>query len=225
MGNFIFLLRSVFLVLLVGISSFATFAVHSRGWAKDPEPPHDHHSLMDSEFAWLLANPTPELPPNDLSQNAGPTGSGILSDTFAIHLPVVQIGGNDDERGGDEPTPQPTQQPTDDPTSEPPQSLTDSDADGLTDEVEAALGTNPNTNDSDCDYRSDLAEVVDAAAPLDGDNDGLIDALENSLIDSNRNGGPDDADSSIGSLDSLLSAVGLQINCCLLYTSPSPRDS
>jgi hypothetical protein len=65
----------------------------------------------------------------------------------------------------------------------------DSDGDGLLDSIENTLGTNPNDADSDDDGVSDGAEVgPDTAAPLDGDADGIIDALESSGVDSDGDG-------------------------------------
>jgi hypothetical protein len=55
----------------------------------------------------------------------------------------------------------------------------DSDADGLNDSVETAIGTSPFSADSDADAIDDLTEVgADPAAPLDTDADGTIDALD-----------------------------------------------
>jgi len=54
----------------------------------------------------------------------------------------------------------------------------DTDLDGLNDAIEASLGTDPTLADSDGDGVDDLAEVVDAAAPLDSDGDSIIDALD-----------------------------------------------
>ncbi|MBL0193112.1 MAG: hypothetical protein IPQ09_02600 [Myxococcales bacterium] len=58
--------------------------------------------------------------------------------------------------------------------------IKDSDGDGLSDEVEAKLGTNPNRADSDDDLLGDLAEVgPDRNKAIDSDRDGVIDALDN----------------------------------------------
>ena len=66
---------------------------------------------------------------------------------------------------------------------------TDTDADGLTDDEEEALGTDPNNPDSDGDFISDLFEVGDDIAnPIDTDADGTIDALDD---DSDEDGTPD----------------------------------
>jgi hypothetical protein len=70
------------------------------------------------------------------------------------------------------------------PTDPPPAPLpdpTDSDADGLTDEFEALLGTDPHSMDSDQDGLSDLYETtVSHTDPLsaDTDQDGTSDAME-----------------------------------------------
>jgi hypothetical protein len=54
----------------------------------------------------------------------------------------------------------------------------DYDGDGLDDIVELALGTDPVVFDSDRDTFDDRTEVVDPANPVDTDQDGLIDALD-----------------------------------------------
>jgi hypothetical protein len=63
--------------------------------------------------------------------------------------------------GGAEPTPEPTAEPT----VAPP---VDTDGDGLTDDDEAGIGTDPNDVDSDDDCHSDGAEVNAGTDPLDG---------------------------------------------------------
>jgi len=65
----------------------------------------------------------------------------------------------------------------------------DSDGDGLLDNSETTLGTNPNDPDSDNDGVSDGAEVgPNPASPVDTDGDGVINALESSLVDSDNDG-------------------------------------
>ena len=54
----------------------------------------------------------------------------------------------------------------------------DTDGDGLADEDELALGTDPDRADTDEDGLLDGEEVTDPAAPEDTDGDGLIDALD-----------------------------------------------
>ncbi len=71
---------------------------------------------------------------------------------------------------------------------------TDRDDDGLPDAVEQALGTNPNSIDTDCDGYGDGTEVSDPINPADGDGDGLSDARESSIFDSNLNGVSDQTD-------------------------------
>lgn len=56
--------------------------------------------------------------------------------------------------------------------------VVDSDNDGLTNEQEAALGTNPNSKDSDGDGIEDAIEVGDVNNPPNTDSDSLIDALD-----------------------------------------------
>jgi hypothetical protein len=65
----------------------------------------------------------------------------------------------------------------------------DTDGDGLTDDQEATLGTNPNDSDSDDDGANDGAEVgPNSGSPIDSDGDGTIDALESSVTDSDGDG-------------------------------------
>jgi hypothetical protein len=65
----------------------------------------------------------------------------------------------------------------------------DSDGDGLTNAQEDALGTGRNTADSDGDGANDGAEVGgNVNAPVDGDGDGIIDALDSSAADSDGDG-------------------------------------
>ena len=67
----------------------------------------------------------------------------------------------------------------------------DSDGDGLTDDEEDALGTDPNNADSDGDFISDAFEVGDDLEnPIDTDGDGTIDALD----DDSDEDGVSDAD-------------------------------
>src|SRR5262249_3731080 len=71
----------------------------------------------------------------------------------------------------------------------------DSDGDGLLDNTETTLGTNPNDADSDDDGVSDGAEVgSNPASPVDTDGDGVINALESSLVDSDGDGVNDQLD-------------------------------
>lgn len=68
------------------------------------------------------------------------------------------------------------------------QACNDSDGDGLTDDEEALLGTNPGLADSDGDTIGDGLEVGDPSAPYQSDSDGTIDALD---TDSDADGIPD----------------------------------
>ncbi|PID33937.1 MAG: hypothetical protein CR976_02990, partial [Thiotrichales bacterium] len=55
----------------------------------------------------------------------------------------------------------------------------DNDGDGLSNDDEAALGTNPDVADSDGDGIGDLHEVGgNVSSPVDTDRDGTIDALD-----------------------------------------------
>jgi hypothetical protein len=66
---------------------------------------------------------------------------------------------------------------------------TDDDNDGLTDEAEIAIGTNPLDPDTDGDGKGDLSEVG-----RDTDGDGIIDALESSIEDADNDGVVDELD-------------------------------
>jgi gliding motility-associated-like protein/uncharacterized repeat protein (TIGR01451 family) len=71
----------------------------------------------------------------------------------------------------------------------------DSDNDGIFDGQEITLGTDPNNPDSDGDGIDDGTEVGDDIAnPLDGDGDGIIDALDSNILDSDNDGVVDQVD-------------------------------
>ncbi|MDQ7075704.1 MAG: hypothetical protein Q9O24_11265 [Gammaproteobacteria bacterium] len=75
--------------------------------------------------------------------------------------------------------------------------LSDADGDGLSDVQEVALGTNSNNADSDGDGIDDGVEVganYPTVAALDGDGDGIIDALDSNLLDSDGDGVVDQLD-------------------------------
>jgi gliding motility-associated-like protein/uncharacterized repeat protein (TIGR01451 family) len=73
--------------------------------------------------------------------------------------------------------------------------IIDSDNDGLSDDNEIAIGTNPNNPDSDADGILDDVEVGnDIANPLDGDGDGIIDALDSNILDTDGDGVVDQLD-------------------------------
>ncbi len=59
----------------------------------------------------------------------------------------------------------------------------DRDEDSLTNELEVRLGTSPLLADTDGDGVSDPDELGDGAEPIDGDGDGLIDAIESGNTD------------------------------------------
>ena len=70
-------------------------------------------------------------------------------------------------------------QTTDNTSSAEPKETIDSDGDGLTDDEEAVLKTNPNKTDSDGDGIPDNEEVGDEpGAAIDTDGDGIINALD-----------------------------------------------
>jgi gliding motility-associated-like protein len=70
----------------------------------------------------------------------------------------------------------------------------DTDGDGLTDQVEATVGTDPNNPDSDGDGENDAVEVGDPNNPTDTDGDGIIDAFESSNEDQDGDGVNDEED-------------------------------
>lgn len=71
----------------------------------------------------------------------------------------------------------------------------DTDLDGLFDGEEATLGTDPNDPDTDDDLIPDGVEVGDdVGAPLDEDGDGIIDALDSNIADSDNDGVNDQQD-------------------------------
>ncbi|MBI5490259.1 MAG: DUF11 domain-containing protein [Deltaproteobacteria bacterium] len=73
----------------------------------------------------------------------------------------------------------------------------DTDGDGLTDDDEERIGTNPDNPDSDGDTIPDGTEVGDPADPFESDDDGSIDALD---LDSDDDTIPD-ADEGLGDPD------------------------
>jgi hypothetical protein len=89
--------------------------------------------------------------------------------------------------------------------------MPDSDHDGLTDELEAGLGTDPHRRDSDGDGLNDLREARFGSDPLDADSDGdgLRDGREITLgtnpmaADTDGDGTDDRAETRAGTLDNL----------------------
>jgi hypothetical protein len=75
----------------------------------------------------------------------------------------------------------------------------DADGDGLDNGTELELGTDPRYRDTDMDGVADDAEVgADPSAALDGDDDGVIDALEHPRFDNDRDDITDDVDAADG---------------------------
>ena len=74
----------------------------------------------------------------------------------------------------------------------------DQDGDGLTDNEEILVGTNPSDNDTDGDGVPDGIEVGSPNFPKDSDFDGTIDGLESSTEDSDGDGSPDQFDATNG---------------------------
>ncbi|KKN50301.1 hypothetical protein LCGC14_0634150 [marine sediment metagenome] len=72
---------------------------------------------------------------------------------------------------------------------------TDDDNDGLLGGLESQLDTDPNNPDTDGDGINDGVEVGDDTAnPLDGDGDGIIDALDSNILDTDQDGVVDQLD-------------------------------
>lgn len=80
----------------------------------------------------------------------------------------------------------------------------DQDGDGLTNRIEAGLGTDPVKADSDGDGVLDPVELGDAGSPADADGDGKIDAIESATGDVDSDCIPDqrDGDDSTSNLPS-----------------------
>jgi hypothetical protein len=76
----------------------------------------------------------------------------------------------------------------------PPSLADDADLDGLSDDDERALGTDPEDPDSDGDGLADGVEVGSVAAPTDSDGDGTIDALDEDDDGDGRPTAAEDAD-------------------------------
>ncbi len=73
--------------------------------------------------------------------------------------------------------------------------LSDTDRDGISNDDEQLLGTNPENSDTDGDGIDDLTEVgADINHPLDSENDGYIDALDSSIMDTDGDGTMDQTD-------------------------------
>lgn len=84
--------------------------------------------------------------------------------------------------------------------------LLDSDDDGIDDDSEVALGTDPFAVDTDADGEPDGAELGDVAEPSDRDDDGVLDALEPGGVDDDGDGAdaeqdPDEQDPCVPSAD------------------------
>ncbi|MFT7581078.1 MAG: hypothetical protein ACI9MR_002752 [Myxococcota bacterium] len=91
----------------------------------------------------------------------------------------------------------------------------DTDADGLLNGVEAALGTDPTQMDSDGDGKLDLAEVGDMiASPIDIDGDGQPDAAESDKLDLDHDCIPDERDPQNTKFQGNLEVVADRACCC-----------
>ena len=130
-----------------------------------------------------LINTSPEAA-TVLVAVVGPALGGAIDGALPSQTPPTTASDGDDggdgrgDGGGDTTTTSSTTTTTT--TTEPP-APTDTDSDGLTDDEEASLGTDPNNQDSDGDGIPDGREVNSLGSnPLDTDtdSDGLTDALE-----------------------------------------------
>ncbi len=94
---------------------------------------------------------------------------------------------------------------------------TDDDGDGLLGGIEAALGTDPNNPDTDGDGINDGIEVgPDTANPLDGDGDGIIDALDSLILDTDGDGivdqdDPGNTNPCVPNINSALCPIDLEV--------------
>ncbi|MNJ83085.1 CotH protein [compost metagenome] len=71
----------------------------------------------------------------------------------------------------------------------------DVDGDGCLNVDEITAGTDPNNPDTDGDGENDCAEIgADPTNPLDADGDGIIDALDSSIVDADGDGVMDETD-------------------------------
>lgn len=77
----------------------------------------------------------------------------------------------------------------------------DEDGDGLTNGLEAALGTDAFVVDTDLDGKDDLAERGTGTSPRDTDGDGIPDALESAIADADGDCIPDELDPDDDGLD------------------------
>jgi gliding motility-associated-like protein len=101
----------------------------------------------------------------------------------------------------------------------------DTDMDGLTDEEENTLGTNPDNEDSDDDGILDGVEIGDDVQnPLDEDNDGIIDALDSNILDSDLDGVVDQLDpANFNPCVPNASAGACDSECGVLFNQFSPN--
>ncbi|MCB9736245.1 MAG: hypothetical protein H6745_26970 [Deltaproteobacteria bacterium] len=91
----------------------------------------------------------------------------------------------------------------------------DADGDGLVNQVEAALGTDPFRADTDGDGKPDGAEV-DGTSNRDSDGDGVPDALESALLDADLDCLPDEVDA-----DDAVAAAGVCPDVGVTVGAPS----
>jgi hypothetical protein len=108
----------------------------------------------------------------------------------------------------------------------------DEDSDSVSNRVEVELGTDPYSADSDGDGADDAAELgPNPSAPLDSDGDDVIDALESSVGDSDRDCivdelDPDELGPPPGTVDEICSSAGICANqrAALRVLCSAPRS-
>lgn len=122
-----------------------------------------------------------------LASACNSTSSGA-PDAFVVDLPVGEglrfpdaLGSTPKDKGGK-------------PSGDVAVSPTDWDGDGLTNDQEKQLGTDPWNKDTDGDGLDDKTEVGDVTKPKDGDGDGKVDAIEPDNFDSDLDGTVDAKD-------------------------------
>jgi Mg-chelatase subunit ChlD len=109
--------------------------------------------------------------------------AGAVFLTVAPTPPPAQAGGTGDDCVEQTATPTPGETPAPDPSSTPPPDLppedhgTDTDEDGLPDDIEDRFGSDPNSEDTDGDGLTDAEEAAAATDPTkpDSDGDGVLD--------------------------------------------------
>ncbi len=114
---------------------------------------------------------------NKALTTAGAIGAASMAIPAVSEAEEKEAKTNEDDKTESEEKEEPQQ--TDNTDSAEPKEAVDSDGDGLTDDEEATLKTNPNKTDSDGDGIPDNEEVgYEPSAATDTDGDGIINALD-----------------------------------------------